>query len=904
MNYIRWFQEVGASDGGLVGGKGANLGEMVVAGLPVPPGFCLTAPAYRTFIQATGLDESIRSVLADSRLEDPTDVEATTARIRGLITKQQVPARMTQQIRDGYYRLGHELNTAEIAQVPVAVRSSATAEDLPTASFAGQQDTYLNVRGADELLEHIKYCWASLWTARAVTYRTRQGFDHHQVYMAVVVQVMIGSEVSGIMFTANPITGHRGEAVINASWGLGEAIVSGLVTPDTFTVRKSDRHLSTGLRRVQSSHPGHHIVSRKISTKEHMIEYAKEGGIVELVTPTERQDAPALSDEQVAELVALGHQIETHYSAPQDIEWAYAQGRFFILQTRAITTLTPPVAQTTGETEYNRTMFLEFFPEPLSPVFLSAIQPLFQGMLDFTVERLGFKPPPGIDAVGVFYNRPYFHYNYIATALEPLSPQVREPLVSRLVNPFGRHEQGVPGEFSLPLLRMVARLLRFMVSFPNQLPGLVARYQAEVAEVAALPPETTSDEEIVAHIRGLVFGTASRLLNYDYLMIMLIKITYPILTRLLERYFGEEAEEISSKLISGVTGNVTMETNTALWDLAQVAKASPTVSDLLRRYREGEERAQLEQTTEGRTFLDVLERFLSEYGHREIHMDIMYPTWGEDPSPVFDFLRGYLDADEAQGPHEQQARLVEQRHDLTKAVRARLEQDFIGRLLVWPIFRWVLGHTQIHTRERDTMHFELTRMFPPFRRLVLEMGRRWRERSLIAQPEDIFFLSLDELGEVAESPRSMREEVRARRAEFDANKLRPCPDIIRGDQEIYAEGASPAEVSEGQMNGIAGSPGVVTGMARLIRGPEEFGKLQNGDILVAPLTNPVWTPLFAIASGIVTEVGGNLSHGAIVAREYGIPAVMGVAGATKLVQEEQTITVDGNTGIVYLEMEA
>ena len=885
MNYIRWFQEVGVADAGLVGGKGANLGEMVVAGLPVPPGFCLTAAAYRAFIQATGLDGAIRSVLAETRLDDPADVEAKTAHIRGLITEQQVPVMMAQQILDGYHRLGQELEVPDAAQVPVAVRSSATAEDLPTASFAGQQDTYLNVRGADELLEHIKHCWASLWTARAVTYRTRQGFDHHQVYMAVVVQAMIGSEVSGIMFTADPITGNRGEAVINASWGLGEAIVSGLVTPDTFTVRKSDGH----------------IESRQIATKGHMIEYAKEGGTVARATPVERRDVPALSDDQVAELVALGQQIETHYGAPQDIEWACAQGRFYILQTRAITTLVPP-PEAAGEMEYNRTMFVELFTEPLSPVFLSVIAPLFQGVLDFTFEALGFKPPQGMEAVGVFYNQLYFNRNCIAAAFEPLTPPVREELVSQTVNPFGRHEQGVRGELSLAYVKMVARLLRFMVGFPDQLPGLVARYQAEVAEVAALPPETVSDEEIVARIRELVFGTASRLLNYDFLMIALISRTYQMLGTLLQRYFGEETVELTSKLISGVTGNVTMKTNKALWDLAQVAKASPIVSDLLQRYNEHEVRTYLEQTAEGRAFLDELERFLSAYGHREIRLDILYPTWGEDPSPVFGFLRGYLDTDEAQSPHEQQARLAKQRHELTEAVRTRLAQDRLGRYLVWPIFRWVLGHTQVHTRERDTMHFELTRMFPPFRRLLLELGCRWSERGLIAQPEDVFFLSLDEMEEVAKSPRSMHEEVRARRAEFEANKLRSWPDIICGSQEIYAEGARPVEALEGQLHGIAGSPGVVTGLARLIRGPEEFGKLQNGDILVAPLTNPVWTPLFAIASGVVTEVGGILSHGAIVAREYGIPAVMGVAGATKLVHEEQTMTVDGSKGIVYLEM--
>jgi len=890
MTYIRWFEEVTAADVGLVGGKGANLGEMALAGLPVPPGFCLTASAYREFIQATGLDETIRSILAETRQDHPADVEAKTARIRGFITQQEVPLTMAEQILDAYHRLAWKLGVAEGAEgaeVQVAVRSSATAEDLPTASFAGQQETYLNVCGSDSPLECIKRCWASLWTARAVTYRARQGFDHHRVYLAVVVQAMIQSEVSGILFTANPITGNRDEVVINASWGLGEAIVSGLVTPDTITVRKSDGS----------------IVSRQIAAKERMIDYAREGGTAERATPVERREVPALSDDQVSELVALGQQIEGHYGMPQDIEWAYAQGRFYILQSRAITTLAPPAEEAVAEVEYNRTMFVELFPDPLSPSFLSAIQPLLHIMLDFTFEAWGFKPPEGMEAVGVFYNQPYFNRKYIAAALRPLSPPVRERLVSQIVNPFGRHEQGIRGEISLAYVGMIARTLRFMVGFPNKLPDLLARYRAEVAEVAAIPLETTPDREMVAHIRELVFGTASRLLNYDFLVILAVSVTYQMLGTLLERYLGADIQELRGKLISGLTGNVTMETNKHLWDLAQVAKASPMVTDLLRRCSGLEVRPRLEQTPEGRAFLEALERFLSEYGHREIRMDILYPTWGEDPAPVFSFMRGYLDAEEAQSPHRQQARLVKERQEIAQEVESRLGQDALGRHLVSPIFRWVLRQTQAHTRERDTMHFELTRLFPPFRRMLLELGRRWSEQGLISQPDDIFFLSLDEMGELADSPHSMADEVQGRRTEFEANKRRPWPDIIRGGREIYAEAAVPSQAAEAQLQGVAGSPGVVTGVARVIRGPEEFENLKNGNILVAPLTNPVWTPLFAIAGGVITEVGGILSHGAIVAREYGIPAVMSVAGATKLVQEGQTITVNGNKGIVYLEPE-
>jgi phosphohistidine swiveling domain-containing protein len=887
VSHIRWFEEVGASDVGLVGGKAANLGEMVVAGLPVPPGFCLCAEGYRDFIETAGLHEPIRSILGETRQDDPADVEVNTARIRDLISQQEVPGAIAEQILEAYQRLAMELGVVDVAQVPVAVRSSATAEDLPTASFAGQQDTYLNICGTDELLECVRNCWASLWTARAVTYRAKQGFDHHRVYLAVVVQAMIDSEISGIMFTANPMTGNEEESVINASWGLGEAIVSGLVTPDTFTVRKSDGH----------------IVSRQIASKERTIEYAREGGTVERETTPERRDLPALSDDQVAELAALGQQIETHYGAPQDIEWAYAQGRLYVLQSRPITTMAPPAVEAAAPAEYNRTMFVELFPDPLTPFFISAIQALLHRMLDFTFEALGLTPPEGMEGVGVFYNQTYLNRDYIAAALEPLPLWIREQMVAQHLNPFTRYEEGPRGGLNLPYLRVAARFLHFMVTFPNHLPHWVARYQAEVAEVVALPLETTSDEEIVAHIEDLVFGTVSRLLNYDYLMILLCNRTYEGLGRLLTPYFEESTHEMRIKLISGVTGNATMETNKALWDLAQKAKASSIVSDLLRRYDEREVRAHLEETPEGQAFLDELERFLSEYGHREIRMDILYPTWGEDPAPVLSFVRGYLDTDEAQSPHRQQARLAKERHELMEVVRRRLAQDLRGRFVIWPAFRWALTHTQIHTRERDTMHFELTRVFPPFRRMLLELGRRWTERGLIAQPEDIFFLRRDEAADVARSPRSVRELVTERRAEFEANKGSAWPDIIRGDEELRAEGREPAEVSEGQLGGLGASPGVATGVARVIRGPEDFAKLKNGDILVAPLTNPVWTPLFAIAGGVVTEVGGMLSHGAIVAREYGIPAVMGIPGAMELVEDGQRIAVDGNKGVVHVEME-
>ncbi|NIM94829.1 MAG: hypothetical protein GTO18_14105 [Anaerolineales bacterium] len=885
MSYIRWFNEISAGDVELVGGKGANLGEMTSAKLPVPPGFCLTAQAYQDFIEITGLTKPIQKIIAGMQEEDPSDIDSCATAIRDLITRQEVPPILHEKIIDSYHQLDAALGGTGVGNAPVAVRSSATAEDLPTASFAGQQDTYLNVRGDEQLIETVKSCWASLWTTRAVTYRTKQGFDHNCVYLAVVVQLMIQSETAGILFTADPITGNRDEAVINASWGLGEAIVSGLVTPDTIKMRKDDGQL----------------LLQEIACKDRMITYLDDGGTAEIDTPDTMCEVPALSNQQLERLVDIGCEVERHYGSPQDIEWAYYKDQFYVLQSRPITTLDAISEATIGDQEYNRTMFREIFPDPLSPVFLSAIVPLLESMLDYTFETLGFTPQKDMDGAVSFYNQPYFNRNYIEAAFKPLPPSIREHVVAQVVNPFGDHKQGSMLELSPTYLRMVVRMLRFMIRFPKQLPNLLQKYHDDIDEINSLPLETVSDEEIVARIETLVYGIAGDLLNNDFLLIDSSNRTYRLLASMLEPTFGDETEEVCAKLISGVTGNVTMETNKQIWDLSQVAKASPVVSDILRKYDEREVRDHLEGTPDGQEFLEKLDRFLDEYGHRELRMSILFPTWGEDPTPVLGFIRAYLDADETQSPYHQQTRLASEREELTEKVFAAVESDFKGRYVVSPFFRWLLNLAQVHTRERDTMHFELTRLFPPFRRMLNVLSDRWCKRGILAHESDIFYLTLDELIELAETPRTMNEVVEERREEFELNKTRHWPDIIRNGQEIYGDTAQPVEITDGAMTGIAGSPGVVTGTARVIRGPEEFDQLKKGEILVSPITNPVWTPLFAVASAVIAEVGGILSHGAIVAREYGIPAVMSVTGATQLISDGQEITVDGNLGLVRLE---
>jgi len=884
MEYIRWFDEIGKSESGLVGGKGANLGELTQAGLPVPSGFCVTSAAYQKFILLSGLDILINNALTAIHLDDFEDIKCKSALIQASILSAPILPEIMDEVTACYQQLLHQASQ----EIPLAVRSSATAEDQANASFAGQLETYLNIRGLPSLQEHIKLCWASLWAERVVSYIANQGLDHRSVSMSVVVQTMIPSEVSGVLFTVNPVSGKRDEVVINSSWGLGEAIVSGLVTPDTIIARKSDGG----------------VINRQVGVKKLMIAYAADGGTEELPVPDELRSILSLSDQQIARLTVLANRIEAYYEKPQDIEWGYFNGEWYLLQSRPITTLAQQPAHEYPPGEFNRTMFIEIFPDPLSPAFLSVIEPLFKEMLDFTIRALGFEPPKDMQAIGGFYYQPYFNRDYIAAAFQPLSPAVREPLIGQIVNPFGADKEATQIELSSLWVRMAYRMLRFMVRFPRQLPGMLATYQAEIDEVEEYPYQIAGEAEICEQVYRLPFEYANKLLDYDFLMIAVIGRSYRLLGAMLKRFYQADTDEVVAKLISGVTGNVTMETNKRLWDLAQIARSAPSVAAVLRGNDSTQARELLQQTEAGQKFIQAMDQFLDQFGHREVHMDILYPTWCEDPEPVYSFIRSYLDADESQSPYRQQERLTREREQLTRMVIKDVEKSVTGRLFLAPVFKWILRQTQIHTRERDTMHFEMTRLFPPLRRFMLELGKRWQERGLLDESEDIFYLDVNEIMAMPEKPQPMQDKVRVRKDAFLYAQHHTCPNIIRNGEEIFGAETGSVEGEASGLQGVAGSPGVVTGITRIIKSPDEFTKLKKGEILVAPITNPVWTPLFAVASGVVTEVGGILSHGAIVAREYGIPAVMSVAGVTRLLHDGQRITVDGNKGLVILEQEA
>ena len=877
MKYICFFDDPQAVELARVGGKGTNLGKMANAGFPVPPGYCIMAGAYRYLIEITGLNPIISRKVESIDFQDQSAISETASCIRDLISQQPIPIEIAQEIGTAYERLGDQMGESQM--LPVAVRSSATAEDLPDASFAGQQDTYLNICGHSSVLEHVRSCWASLWTARAITYRHNQGYDQHQVFLAVIVQAMVEPQTAGIAFTANPISGNRDQCVINASWGLGEAIVSGIVSPDTYIVSKENGRITQQL----------------IARKERMIISNQEGGSVEVETAAHLRDIPALNKRQVAELTALSSRIEDHYGSPQDIEWANDNGRWYILQSRPITTLTE-ISQTAAiQGTYSRAMFVEIFPEAISPSFLSVVSPLLANMLNFTFQQLGMSIPDDIEAVRDFNNQPYFNVDYIEASFSSVPPADRQHLVAQFTNPIS-HNEGSQ-QLSLAQLKLLVRMLRYLRRFRRELPELISNFRREIKALELLSLDSLADQKILSHIRAIVFQNTSRLLNGDFLLIALAGTFNRFTLRILQRYYREEAPEIFNGLITGVTGNVIMETNKLLWNLAQEARTTPHVKEALLLQDPQKTLSKLKDTTAGLQFLEQMDAVLDICGHREMHLDILYPTWREDPAPVLAYIRGYLKNDSQQNPAERQLLLVEKRNNLTASALALMKRDIAGRLLFAPLFRWLLSQIHHLLRERDTMHFEWTRLFPPARKLLLELGRRWTERSLLKLPEDVFYLRLKEMEQIILTPEPQHDLIAVRREELAANLHGPWPDIMKDGQEIFRE---TVEYDNGRLHGVAGSPGSVTGPCRIIHNPQEFGRLESGDILVAPLTNPVWTPLFAIAAGLVTDVGGILSHGAIVAREYGIPAVMSVNGATSHLVDGQIITVNGDKGKVIM----
>lgn len=921
------FSQIRAADLPLVGGKGANLGEMAAAGFPIPPGFCLTTAAFRRFVAACPQADALYTELDALSADDLDAVRDLGARLRAALLGTPIPAELRAAALDAWRQIGE--NHA------YAVRSSATAEDLPGASFAGQQETYLNVRGADALLDAIRRCWASLFTDRAILYRIQNGFDHRQVALSVVVQQMVFAEKSGVIFTADPVTGHRHTLTINASFGLGEALVGGLVTPDTYHVDKR-----TG-----------EIIRREITEKEIAILPLPDGGTQQVTLPLEQRTQPALTDEQIRALAELGKRIEAHYGQPQDIEWAIAPSsspslvnaggdgvEIYILQSRPITSLYP--IENLSSPDGTLHIFFSMghqqgMTRPLAPLSLSTfplLLPIGRNPDGFTSPYLRFSGGRMYIDLTLLLRHPLLRRVVFAllSQFDVLAPQMCRALMARpefRANASNRIRlRPVHLRFFAGMLRrvFVALWRRDLTGFRERTNALmddfIADFRRRLHAVPSGKPRLQAARENLARL-------APFFLNWVPEAATGIVATR-ILSRLARRYLSPEETEA---LTLGIPGNVVNEMNLAIGDLADLARRSPAlVAHFERLGDDGHAWLSAAADLPGSgPFLDALSQFLAKYGARgPSEIDIASPRWHEDPLPLLRVVAGHLQG-EAGRHRVQWDAFVRAREAAFENLLQTAGRGPLGRLRT-RLFRRLYHVVTEVGGMREHHKFLAVRALWEVKQVLypcwtgspacpdgVERDRLGRDRlgslsygdtiaemlvsaGKLDRSDDIWFLEWRELFAIWDDDATdWRTLVARRRADQKrCEKLTP-PIIISSDGETPVVGYTMKDVPPGALVGNPVSSGVVEGVAHVVRDPQRE-QLRPGEILVAEFTDPGWTPLFINAAGLVLEVGGALTHGAVVAREYGIPAVVGVRGATQKIRTGQRLRVDGHRGVVEI----
>jgi phosphohistidine swiveling domain-containing protein len=843
---VRPLDELRAADSPIAGGKAANLGELISGGFAVPSGFVLTTRAYELAAEAAGVDPG-----------DPGGAS------RRLLTYEW-PDFVEASVRISYRDFG---------EGPVAVRSSATAEDLPGASFAGQQDTYLDIVGEDAVIRAVRHCWASLWNERAVAYRHANAIDDRGVAMAVVVQAMVHAAAAGVMFTADPITGRRHRSVIDAAHGLGDAVVSGKVDPDHYVADTASRE----------------VLERDV-----------------------KGDQAVLNHAQVRELVELGDKIERHLGSAQDIEFAIDQdGKVWVVQSRAITTLYPlpavlPDAATDLRVLFSGNVFQGYF-EPITPMGLEVFR-----ILGETIESAFTrnKRLPG--------GRSASDFRLVVDAgmrvYLDVTPILRNPLGRVAIERFTAlgearssvvlHRLAADPRLAGRAGSRVSSLVRFLrVALRSGIPVSVLR--------TLLAPDRTRDRmlreirertsfELPVDATGL-----DRLEMFERLMRTIPPVIAPRVLPLVGagmfafvaagRLLGNRARPDELQTVTrGLPHNPTTEMDMALWSIARDARRDEVSRVALLTHAPSDLAAGYQAGTLPPGLQAGLSDFLTQYGFRSVgEIDLGVKRWSEDPAHLLGALGNYVRLDnDARAPDAQFARGAREAQEMAKALSTRVNGP--RRLLV----RFFLHRVRTLMGAREQPKFNLIRrLFTPLRELLKPVGEELAASGRIESPDDIFFLTVDEARQ-ALGGEDMRAAVATRRAAYERERARKhIPRVLLSD-------GTDAEVAltsapDGALRGTPASPGSVTGRARVIMSPRG-ARLEPGEILVAPSTDPGWTPLFLTAGGLVMEMGGMMSHGAVVAREYGIPAVVGVSGATEQIASGQRLTVDGSAGVISL----
>ncbi|MFW9932777.1 MAG: PEP/pyruvate-binding domain-containing protein [Candidatus Thorarchaeota archaeon] len=893
--YILSLNQIAANSISLVGGKAAKLGEMKQNGFNVPDGFVLTTSAYRHLVESSDFQKQLLEVIGAIDYDDASSIQTASTNLAKIVNQMEIPDTILTQIKGTY---------GSLMEKRVAVRSSATAEDLQEASFAGQYETFLNVKGMSDLVTNIRKCYASLWTPRAISYRYRNKIPHDAVRIAVLVQSMVDADRAGVLFTDDPTVPSQTQMLIESNFGLGESVVSGVATPDRYVVSRKDN----------PRYKEHRLLFSEIGTKDVII---RSGGITETgVTTSTTTDAisqkASLSEDEAIQLAEIGYSLERFFKGPQDVEWAIdTSGNLHVLQSRPITVQRHSESQ---EILWSRGYSDDYWNDNVTPLFFDLLGDQIKYIVNVELNQImGYKGMPS-EILKLYKAHAYFNLEVIRNkVVNEIPPFLRSDDVLNYF-PEGNGPYGKETMRDLPFatknrilaeIRVMAfdsqgsmtktadeykkwteeEFIPYLDKFDSNLEKL--RNQDQLAELWELAKEI--DKVMIRHFRMVRYGIPVHNIGMNL-----------IVNYLLRRWMGESrAVRLFPLLVTGLK-HKTNETNQRLSELANLGRRMDDVRKLIlgtpsdQLYSEFEK----QDNEDKKQFFLSFSKFLEDFGVRGYTREPYYPRWGEKPSLVFDILKPLMAA-QGSDPLDQDSRVTQMRLDAEEEVEAGIKSTRNGKIK-WMLFNTILGMSRTYIAFREDQRFNLDRWITRNRALFLQMGRILKHRGVIERPEDIFFFYKSEIKLIVnngpETLPILLEKLRERKKEFDENEDMTPPKFIQGSR-VYNDRLGHSE-DDTTLVGLPASQGTLTGYVRVLRKIEEIPLVKEGEILVVPRTDPGWTPVFAQIGGLVTETGGILSHGAVVSREYCIPAVTNIRQACDILKTGQRITVDGNKGTI------
>jgi pyruvate,water dikinase len=877
--YTLFFDETDKKDLPLVGGKGANLGEMTKAGFVVPYGFCVTTESYKEFIEQNNLLNFISQIIKDANLDNVSEIGAE---IRRKIIQCEIPSQVEAAIVSAVNKIGIDAY--------YAVRSSATAEDLAFASFAGQQDTYLNIKGEKSLLSSVRDCWASLFTDRAILYRIQNKIEHEKVFMSVVVQKMVLPEVSGIMFTADPVSGHRGIISIDASYGLGEALVSGLVSPDLYKFKKSSSH----------------IESKTIAEKKLAIMPEEGGGTKKIEISGEKSTSQVMEDSQIKSLAELGMAIEKHYGCPQDIEWCMENNKLYIVQSRAITSLFPmpsPIPQDDALHAYVSFNHFQVMTDPISPLGIDMLRTImsFDKGARSAKEYKFLKSSAGriyIDlSVLLQYKKlrkgiPAFMKNVDALLSEALLELINRPDFEMRVKKNGKTGKAFR-KFIMPIFAKAIKNVTY-----KKPEGSIESVNAYIEKRLKSTAEVINSSKQGIEKLEAIYEAASFQKDFHVLLPMMAPgvVSFKALQGLEQKLLG--TNKYVDIIVKGLEGNITTEMGLLIGDLADFVRKS---EELVKEF-ENEDYLTLNHRVSKlkghEEFKNKFSAFMDKYDMRAAgEIDMAKDRWIENPEPLAKSIMAIVNTSD-EGIHRKDYKdTIEKAKQASEALikEVAAKHGKIKANIVRRFIRVLRNFLPV----REHPKYLIMKLILIFKKAFLEEAKVLVQKGHLQEEKDIFYVSFWELYKAIEYNESLIDLVTLRKEEYQHFKKLSAPRVLTSEGEEIKAGYKRENLPEGALAGMPVSSGVIEGIARVITDPSK-AFINKGEILVAPFTDPGWTPLFINAAGLVMEIGGLLTHGTVVAREYGMPAVVGITDATKKIKTGQKIRVDGNAGFVLI----